>query len=97
MHALQTKKKTMATIKQQTSHPTMQALQTKLQNSIHRHQLIKKQQKTNIASITNQPETNTSRQPLNKKDNKTIQALQPMQQIIKRNHQTQKQNKKIKQ
>ena len=38
-------KKTMATIKQQTAHPTMQALQTKLQNSIHRHQLIKKQQK----------------------------------------------------
>ena len=66
MHALHTKK-TMAEIKQQITHPTRQALHTKLKNSIQRNQLIKTTTKgTNTVSITNKTETNTHRQPLKK-------------------------------
>ena len=42
MNALQFKSKTMATIKQHTIHHTMQTIQTKLKNTIHRNQSIKK-------------------------------------------------------
>ena len=45
LHALQTKIKTMATIKQNTIHPTTQTLQAKLNNSTYKNKLIKKQQK----------------------------------------------------
>ena len=89
MYVLQTQINTMATSKQQTIHPTMQALQTQLKKQ-HSHGPVdqKTTKRISTASITNTPETNTPRQQLNKKKkSRKYKQSNQCKNILPSNHQ----------
>ena len=74
LHALQTKMKTMATIRAQTMHPTMQTLQTKLKKQYsQKNNSSNKHQKNQHCKHYKQTLQNTYRQQITTKHKRTNQ------------------------